>query len=73
MDVQGWIAAQGLGSVLDDQVRTLNPVVGGNVFPRAPGGWAAPREPCFVEIGLQLGQTGRCGAFMNATAIAASA
>src|SRR5438105_9153476 len=39
VDMQGGIAAQALRSVLDDKLRTLNPVIGRNVSARSNGCW----------------------------------
>ena len=65
VDMQGGIAAEGLRCVFDDEVRALNAIIGGDVFSGGGGGWAAPGEPRFVDIGFYFGHAGGGGAFVN--------
>src|SRR5262249_47473854 len=65
VDVQGRIAAEALGSVLDDKMWSLNAVIGGNVAAGLRGNRATPGEPGLVEIAFELRHAGGGGTFVN--------
>lgn len=67
MHVQCGIAAQFLRGIFDHQVRTLNAVIGCDVFARNGGGGTAPGEPGLIKVGFQFGHAGRGGTFVDDT------
>src|SRR5580698_857339 len=64
MNMHRGIASKRLRGIFDNQVWTLNPVVGCDVLSRSAVRWTAPCKPGLIDVGRELGQARSCGALV---------